>query len=202
MTLAWALLIPGVALGLLAIAFLIVNRFAVRIFDRAVEDCLSMRALAQHSKLMDGVEGAEFGDYRPINLDSDEVLKYATIDLPRAADIEKHWAFEVLRTVRTVEILLAKSDQAFKDAEDALATSSAHRMDRYHRYRDLANGYASDARMVGEHGRLAQIKALEERLACLKAKAHGGPYRIPPGHAIYDDISHLTARISVLASVA
>ncbi|WP_131823874.1 hypothetical protein [Mycobacteroides abscessus] len=173
----------------------------MRIFDRAVEDCLSMRALAQHSKLMDGVEGAEFGDYQPINLDSDEVLKHATINLPRMVDVEKHWAYEVLRSARMVETLLTKSDQAFKDADDALASTSRHRMDRYYRYRDLANGYASDARMVEENGRLDQLRVLERGLSELQSSIDSGP-RLPADHHLYDQAAMLRARINTLKGAA
>ncbi|SKM19729.1 Uncharacterised protein [Mycobacteroides abscessus subsp. massiliense] len=201
MTLVWTLLIPGVALGLLAIALLIVNRFALGISDMAIQDRLSMRALAQHARLMDGIEGAEFGDYRPVNLDSDEVLKYATVDLPRAVDIEKHWAYEVLRSARMVEILLTKSHQAFEDADDALASTSCHRMDRYRSYRALANGYASDARMVEQNGRLDQLRALERGLSALQSTINEGPL-LPYGHHLYGQAANLRARIDTLKSVA
>ncbi|QSM02400.1 hypothetical protein PROPHIGD86-1_148 [Mycobacterium phage prophi86-1] len=76
-------------------------------FDRMSisDDRLAMRALAQHSKLMKGEPGAEYGNYQPIDLDSDDVLKFATVTLPNELDIESHWGTELLRRAPIVDKL-------------------------------------------------------------------------------------------------
>lgn len=72
-------------------------------------DRLAMRALAQHSKLMNGEKGAEYGNYQPIDLDSDDVLKFATVTLPDELDIESHWAAKRLRDAKVAAELRERS---------------------------------------------------------------------------------------------
>ena len=88
-------------------------------FDRMSigDDRLAMRALAQHSKLMNGEKGAEYGNYQPIDLDSDDVLKFATVTLPDELDIESHWGSELLSRPPIVQRLRDKADLYLRLAE-------------------------------------------------------------------------------------
>ncbi|OHT91341.1 hypothetical protein BKG70_01090 [Mycobacteroides chelonae] len=103
------LIVVIVSLLLFVVLPLIVDWIDSRPREGVANDRLAMRALAQHSKLMNGEKGAEYGNYQPIDLDSDDVLKFATVTLPDELDIEAHWAAKCLRNAKVAAELRERS---------------------------------------------------------------------------------------------
>lgn len=85
-----AIICVAITVGLVALLV------TIHVFAERADTTTRMvkKAWTQHRDLMSGKQEAQHGDYSPINLDSDDVLKYATIDLPQLLDI--HWSTQKL----------------------------------------------------------------------------------------------------------
>ncbi|SIL63498.1 hypothetical protein [Mycobacteroides abscessus] len=115
-----------------------------------IADRLAMRALAQHSKLMNGEPGAEYGNYQPVDLDSDEVLRHSTITLPDEVDIESHWAAKSLRNA-AVAVELRKRSKTMKESSKKFDWGDNDQVRKLH-YLSQSAHYARLASEVEELG--------------------------------------------------
>lgn len=154
MTVAWILTVCGVMLALLAIIKLTFGYWVDGLFRRAIGDHFRERALAQHARLMIGVKGAEFGDFQPIDLDSDDVLKFATVTLPDELDIESHWGSELLRRPPIVQRLRDKADLYLR-----LAERHPHSESRYELRNAFLLVYANLVETEGIPGAISSAEA-------------------------------------------
>ncbi|QSN19599.1 hypothetical protein I3U41_16865 [Mycobacteroides abscessus subsp. abscessus] len=172
-------------------------------FDRMSigDDRLAMRALTQHSKLMSGEKGAEYGNYQPVDLDSDDVLKFATVTLPDVLNCESHWAWEILKRNRVVSTLLGHAEESKVRAEEALSSSSRRRMDRHHNSMALHALFVSDARQVELHGHKALLAELREKHAAMVQTIGISP-RLCGDHHFYDELARLACRIDAIEAAA
>ncbi|OHU63966.1 hypothetical protein [Mycobacteroides chelonae] len=127
-----------------------------------IADRLAMRALAQHSKLMNGEPGAEYGNYQPVDLDSDEVLRHSTITLPDEVDIESHWAAKSLRNA-AVAVELRKRSKTMKESSKKFDWDDNGQVRKLH-YLSQSAQYARLASEVEEFGLDTVLERLRREL--------------------------------------